>query len=165
METANKAADCVRVWRRLVRIDNASSDKRFAFTQARTVTDFFVGLITKDLNGGALDTWLKETGNEFDRAKGMKAAVRHQITLDIYVDEFEMIFVVSRNRVRSNDRTEADTISVRFVQPAPDAENEFVYGLRSKDYKAGSKLIRRLDGENIRGWGTCLTEDIAGNLD
>ncbi|MGY3120361.1 hypothetical protein ACVWXQ_004298 [Bradyrhizobium sp. S3.14.4] len=161
VEIANRAAESVRVWQRLVRADSSTGDKRFAITRARSVKDFFVGLITKDLNGGALDTWLRETGDAFDRVKGMKVAVRHHIMLDLYVDEFELTFVVSRNRIHTNDRTEADTISVRFLQPPPGAESEFVYGLRSKGYKAGSKLIRRLDDENIRGWGACLTGDIA----
>lgn len=153
MEVANRAAEHVRIWRRLVRIDAAARDDRFAFTRAQNVKDFLVGLIREDLNGGALDAWLKETGDEFDRVNGGKGAIRHQMTLDFYIDEFALRLVVSRNRVYSRDHTEADTIEVRFIQPMPDAENEFV------SRKPGSQLIRRLDADTIRDWGTCLIDD------
>jgi hypothetical protein len=55
--------------------------------------------------------------------------------------------------VYSHERTEADTIEVRFIQPPPDPENPFV----SK--RPGSQLIRRLDADTIRGWGACLLDN------
>jgi hypothetical protein len=154
VETATRAAEHVRIWRRLIRFDNAAGDDRFAFTRAKTIKDFFVGLITEDLNGGALDKWLRETGDEFDRMQGAGAAIRHELTLDFYVDQFEMTLVVARNRVYPHQRTEADTIKIRFVQPVPDAENEFV------PRRPGAKLIRRLDADTIRGWGACLLDGL-----
>jgi hypothetical protein len=38
------------------------------------------------------------------------------------------------------------------MQPMPDSQNEFI------PPKHGSKLIRRLDAETIRGWGECLLD-------
>jgi len=154
VEIANRAAEHVRVWRRLARFGSTEYDDRFAFTRAKNVKDFIVGLITQDLNGGALDAWLKETGDVFDRS----AAVRHQMTLDFYVDDFQLTLAVSRNRVYPQERTEADSIKIQFMQPPPDPEHGYVHGLRKLGYKAGSVLIRRLDAENIRGWGACLTD-------
>lgn len=149
VEVAKRAAEHVRVWRKLVRFDNATGDDRFAFTRSQNVKDFFVGLIREDLNGGALDAWLKETGDEFDHVKGGKAAIRHEMTLDFYVDEFNLTLAVSRHRVYPHERTNADTIEVRFIQMLDDG---FV------PRKPGSQLIRRLDADTIRGWGTCLTD-------
>jgi hypothetical protein len=145
VEIANRAAEHVRVWRRLVRY-SPDSNHPFAFTKAKTVKDFFVDLITKDMNGGPLDVWL-------EKAPGPKAAIRHRITLDFFIDEFTFTIVVSRFV-----GSKADTIEVTFLQPPPGGEHDYAYGGRDEGYEAGSKLIRRLDAKNIRGWGTCLLE-------
>ncbi len=160
VEVASRSAEHVRIWRRLKRYGSKTNDA-FAFTKSESVKDFFVDLITKDLNGGPLDVWLKETDVEFDRQQGARASPRHQITLDFYVDEFKFTIVVSRNRIYPNQRSEADTVEVTFFQPMPSLELEFVHGLREHGYKAGSKLIRRLDAQNLRGWGTCLIDTAA----
>ena len=161
VEVAKRAAEHVRVWRRLIRYDNAQNDYRFAFTQAKTVKDFFIGLITEDLNGGSLDAWLKETSDDFDQLQGHGVRSKSDITLDFYVDEFRLTLAVSRHRLYADDRTEADTINVDFWQPPPDADKEYVHGIRDQGYKAGSALIRRLHEKNLRGWGTCLIEAAA----
>lgn len=158
VEVAKRATDHVRVWRRLER-SGSKNDDPFAFTKSATVKDFFVDLITKDLNGGPLDAWLKETSDEFDREQGRRALPRHHITLDFFIDEFKFTILVARNRVYPNQRTEADSIEVTFFQPMPTPALGFISGLRDQGYKAGSKLIRRLDAQNIRGWGTCLTDE------
>jgi hypothetical protein len=151
VEVANRAAEHVRIWRRLVRFSDPN-DRRFAFLQANTVRDFFFDLITKDLNGGPLDVWLNEAGSK-----------NHEITLDFYIDEFSFTIVVSRysfHRQGALDlrQSDTDTIEVRFIQPVPSATNRFLQPRTEQGYHAPSKLIRRLDAENIRGWGQCLLE-------
>lgn len=153
VEIANRAAEYVRVWRQVIRIDSEVKGDPFAFTQARNVTDFFVALVTKDLSGGALDEWLKE-----------KNTNRGQVTLDFYVDECVLTLVVSR-LVKFSDpkaphvqKTATESLEVRFIPPAPGGEHDFIFGNRKQSFKAASKLIRRLDAANIRGWGTCLTD-------
>ena len=150
VETANRAAEHVRIWRDLIRISDPN-DKRFAFLQSNTVRDFFFDLITKDLNGGPLDTWLKEAGSK-----------KHEITLDFYIDEFSFTIVVSRYNfsVSAPDirQSDTDTIEVRFIQPVPSAKYPFLQPRKEQGYGAPSRLIRRLDAKNIRGWGTCLSD-------
>jgi hypothetical protein len=164
VEVAKRATDHVRVWRQLVRSDNSADDDRFAFTRAKTIKDFFIGLITQDLNGGALDVWLTETGDAFDRFEQLKASPRHKIVLDFYVDAFGLTITVSRIILDQQDdaalalkRAKIESIEVGFNQTF----ETFVESrkLQSKEYKAGSQLIRRLSAENLRGWGTCLTDD------
>jgi hypothetical protein len=161
VEIANRAAEHVRIWRRLIRMSDPN-DKRFAFLNANTVRDFFFDLTTKDLNGGALDAWLKEADDEYDRYKGAKAVPRYRITLDFYVDEFSFTLVVSRfisEIFPTTRQSRGDTIEVTFGQPAPGGEHDYRSSQRGEGFEAGSRLIRRLDAKNIRGWGTCLTED------
>lgn len=154
VEVANRAAEHVRIWRKLFRITSHTDDP-FAFTKSTTVKDFFVDLITKDLNGGALDQWLAEEGTQAG-----------QVVLDFYVDAFAFTIVVSRlipldgKRTADPRKVATQSIEVRFIQ-APPGSPDVVYGLREQGYKAGSTLIRRLNAENIRGWGTCLTDDVA----
>jgi hypothetical protein len=160
VEIANRAAEHVRIWRRLVRFSDPN-DNRFAFLQANTVRDFFLDLVTKDLNGGPLDAWLKEADDEYDRYQGAKAAPRHRITLDFYVDEFQFTLVVSRfisEIFPSKRQSHGDTIEVTFGQPAPGGKHKYQPPQRDDGFAAGSKLIRRLDAKNIRGWGRCLLE-------
>ncbi len=155
VEVANRAAEHVRVWRQLIRITSHTDDP-FAFTKSTTVKDFFVDLITKDLNGGALDAWLKEEGTQ----KG-------EVVLDFYVDQGVLTLVVSR-LVHFADperpdfkKTATESLETRFIPPPPYGETDFILGFRQRGYKAGSQLIRRLDAKNLRGWGTCLTDDVA----
>lgn len=160
VEVANRAADHVRIWNRLIRFSNPK-DQRFAFQRATSVKDFILDLITKDLNGGPLDQWLKEADDKYDRQQNTRGAQRHKITLDFYVDEFSFTLVVSRfvSAIFADVReSSGDTIEITFAQPAPGDEHEFVYGQREKGYKAGSRLIRRLDAKNLVGWGTCLND-------
>lgn len=160
VELAIRSAEHVRLWRRLIRFDGAMKDDRFAFTRAQNVKDFFVGLITEDLNGGALDLWLKESDDSFDRFKELKAHPRHQMVLDFYVDAFGLTLTVSRTILDAKDdpavalrRAKTESVEVRFSQTAPDPENP------PSPYKPGAKLIRRLDADTIRGWGACLLDD------
>ncbi|MGB6079053.1 MAG: hypothetical protein WBF99_06290 [Xanthobacteraceae bacterium] len=162
VEVANRAADHVRMWRQLIRSDDVA-DERFAFTRAKTVKEFFIGLITKDLNGGALDSWLRESAGSFARFPALKAHPRHQMALDFYVDAFSLTLVVSRIVLNSDDRDPAialeraksEAISVKFIRPIPNPDQP------SEPKKAGAQLIRRLDDETIRAWGTCLLEGTA----
>jgi hypothetical protein len=153
VETANRAAEHVRIWRRLVRLSDPN-DKRFAFLQANTVRDFFIDLITKDLSGGPLDAWLEEANVE-----------NPNITLDFYIDEFYFTIAVSRHiRLDDNEQrptlhqSRGDTIEVRFIQPVPSANDPFLQPRKEQGYRAPSGLIRRLDAKNLRGWGQCLLE-------
>jgi hypothetical protein len=169
VETANRAADHVRIWRRLVRLSDGS-DKRFAFLQAKTVRDFFFDLITKDLSGGPLDAWLSQADAALETQR-KSAGKNHSVTLDFYVDEFSFEIAVSRY-IYVNDRktwptlrqSSSDTITLRFIQPAPGGravgqpDYNFEQPRKETGYRAPSRLIRRLDAENIRGWGTCLTD-------
>lgn len=162
VEVANRAAEHVRVWRRLVRIPSESPHK-FAFLQSETVRDFFFDLITKDLNGGALDAWLREADDAWRRVSGSPTGINHAITLDFYVDEFSFTIAVSRFALRvDTDRfpmlrqSSADTIEVSFGQPMPYGEHEYQSPRREEGYRAPSQLIRRLHADNLRGWGTCL---------
>jgi hypothetical protein len=163
VEVANRAAEHVRIWRRLVRMTSKSAHK-FAFLQSATVRDFFFDLITKDLNGGALDAWLKEADDAYDRIPDLKAAPRHKVTLDFYVDEFSLTLTVSRfisdySHLSSTLRqSSADTIAVGFMQPIPYGEHEYQKPREKAGYRAPSQLIRRLHADNLRGWGTCLTD-------
>jgi hypothetical protein len=169
VEIANRAAEHVRVWRRLVRHSD-HRDHRFAFLSANTVRDFFYDLITKDLNGGPLDAWLREADDAYDQIQGAKAARRHEITLDFFIDEFEFTILVSRfiggldvEKFPSVRQSSADIIEVTFRQPAPGKKHEYRPSQRDDGFAAGSKLIRRLNAKNIRGWGQCLvdaTEDM-----
>src|SRR6266566_8423508 len=81
VEVANRAAEHVRIWRRLIRM-TGKSEHKFAFLRSKTVRDFFFDLITKDLNGGPLDAWLKEADDAYDSIPGATAVPRHRITLD-----------------------------------------------------------------------------------
>lgn len=158
---ANRAAEHVRVWRQLI---ISTDDDRFAFTRAKTVKDFFVGLITEDLNGGALDVWLKESDDSFDRYKQLKAHPRHEMTLDFYVDAFWLTLVVSRTILdqEANPKVALERARTESIKTRAIATFELFSesrDLHDKGYKAGSQLIRRLNAENIRGWGTCLTDD------
>jgi hypothetical protein len=161
VEIANRAAEHVRVWRRLIRWGGESAHK-FAFLQSKTVRDFFFDLITKDLNGGALEAWLKEADDAYDAIPDLKAAPRHQITLDFYVDEFSLILTVSRfisdfSHISPTLRqSSADMIAVEFTQPIPSVEHEFQQPREKAGYRAPSQLIRRLHADNLRGWGACL---------
>jgi hypothetical protein len=160
VEIASRAAEHVRIWRRLVRFSD-KDDHRFAFLQSETVRDFFFDLLTKDLNGGALDAWLKEADDEYGRYQDTKTVPRHKMTLDFFVDEFAFTLVVSRfiSSIYPSVRTaSADTIEVTFSQGPPGGEFEYRPPRRDEGYKAGSRLIRRLDAQNLRGWGTCLLE-------
>jgi hypothetical protein len=145
VEVANRAAEHVRVWRRLIRMSKTPAHE-FAFLQSETVRDFFFDLITKDLNGGGLDVWLA-------------AGYGHEITLDFYVDEFEFKIVVSRISPSADAAGghSAEVIKVHFMQPPP-YDPPFEQPRKDAGYRAPSKLIRRLDARNLRGWGTCLTE-------
>ncbi len=160
VEVANRAADHVRIWNRLIRFSNPK-DQRFAFQRATSVKEFIVDLITKDLNGGPLDQWLKEADDKYDRQQNASDVLKHKITLDFYVDEFSFTLVVSRfvSAMFADVReSSGNVIEIRFGQPVPGGEHEFVYGEREKGYKAGSRLIRRLDAKNLIGWGTCLND-------
>jgi hypothetical protein len=163
VEVANRAADHVRIWRRLLRWLE-KSEHNFAFLRSETIRDFFFDLITKDLNGGALDAWLKEADDAYDRVPGLTAAPRHRITLDFYVDEFSLTLAVSRfvsdfsHLSPTLRQSSADTIEVKFIQPPPGAEHGFEQPRREQGYLAPSQLIRRLHADNLRGWGTCLVE-------
>jgi hypothetical protein len=164
VEVANRAAEHVRVWRRLVR-RSGKSEHKFAFLKSKTVRDFFFDLITKDLNDGALDAWLKEADDALREAVKSPTITNHTITLDFYVDEFSFTVAVSRfvqllhpDRFPTLHQSSADTIEVTFVQPAPGGEHVWQTPRREKGYRAPSRLIRRLDARNLRGWGTCLIE-------
>jgi hypothetical protein len=162
VEVANRAAEHVRVWNRLV--GSGDANHKFAFARAKTVQNFFVDLITKDLNGGPLDVWLKEADDAYDRVPGLKAAPRHTITLDFYVDEFSFTIAVSRfisdfsHLDPTLRQSSGDTIEVTFVQPVPGGKHKYQPPRRDHGYSAGSRLIRRLNANNLRGWGTCLIE-------
>jgi hypothetical protein len=164
VEVANRAAEHVRVWRRLVR-GSGKSEHKFAFLKSKTVRDFFFDLITKDLNGGALDAWLTEADDALREAVKSPTITNHTITLDFYVDEFSFTVAVSRfvqvthpDRFPTLRQSSADTIEVTFVQPVPGGEHEWQMPRREQGYRAPSRLIRRLDARNLRGWGTCLSE-------
>ena len=166
VEVANRAPEHVRVWRRLVRITTRSAAHEFAFLQSATVRDFFFDLITKDLNGGPLDAWLKEADDALAKVSGQPTIKNHEIALDFYVDEFSFKIAVSRFSVEvdparfpSLQQSSADTIEVRFLQPLPYGEHEYQMP-RLDGYRATSQLIRRLRADNLVGWGTCLTEQL-----
>lgn len=163
VEVANRAADHVKIWKRLIRIGN--DDRDFAFLRAGSVRDLINDLITKDLNGGALDQWLKEADDAYDRQMSTTHGGNHRITLDFYVDGFTFNLVISRyaylndlDHLPNLKQSAADTFEVRFIQPPPGGEIPFQMFRAQQGYLAPSSLIRRLDAKNLRGWGTCLTE-------
>ncbi|QUS39050.1 hypothetical protein RPMA_09555 [Tardiphaga alba] len=144
VEVASRAAEHAKIWDRLIRLDS-TKDARFAFAGAQSLKEFFVLITTKDLAaGGPLSDWLQ--------------AGSHEITIDFYVDEFEVKIFVSKSLYSASTAT-TDTIEVRFIQPPPGGvpNHEFIHGQRSIGFRAGSRLIRRLNAHNLIGWGTCLT--------
>lgn len=161
VEIANRAAEHVRVWRRLIRT-SLPADPKFAFQRATNVQDFFVDLITKDLNGGALSVWLKEADDasiaEMKSRGGPSHLVGkdHAVTLDFYVDEFSLTLIVSR--YAGKQQSTADIMKVSFGQAPPGEEHEYKIPPQDQSYRARSHLIRRLTEENLRGWGTCLND-------
>jgi hypothetical protein len=157
VEIANRAAEHVRVWRGLIRMAEKPEHEwtrkrgridtdKFAFLKSATIRDFFLDLITKDLNGGPLDAWLT-------------AASGHEITLDFHVDDVALTIAVSRISSSPIERAygprSALVTEVHFMQPGGEHEYEKA---RRECYRAPSHLLRRLSADNIRGWGTCLTE-------
>lgn len=159
VEVANRAAEYVRIWRRTIRTGGeAYPHLDFAFLGARDVSDLIFNLITIDLNGGPLDQWLAQAA-----IPGAKAAKTHSITVDFYIDEFSMELVVSRNEftvaqpgTKSGIKITSRPIVVKFLPPPPSAKVQMP--ISDKSFRAPSRLIRRLDAANIRGWGTCLLE-------
>jgi hypothetical protein len=153
VEVANSAAAYVDVWRRSFR---SSSDRRpglkFAFLQADTVEDLLVDLITKDLGGGPLSAWLKDSNDGF--VSKIPVAMDYAITLDFYVDMFSLELRVSR-RFLSTERSKSDSVTVRFAPPPPPLDIPLPPRL-SEQYIASSDLIRRLNEKNLVGWGACL---------
>jgi hypothetical protein len=166
VEVANRAADHVRIWRRLDRADNAEqSPHNFAFLKAKTVRDFIVDLIVEDMrDGGPLDVWLKEADAALAVAikSDRNHVPNHRMSLDFYVDQFSLTLNVSRfvtlqdSALSELRQSHADSIEVRFVYPPSLAEQ--VSAQRSSEYLATSQLIRRLSEENLRGWGECLRD-------
>jgi hypothetical protein len=157
VEVANRAAEHVRAWRRMVRIDEKPEHEwtrkrgridadKFTFLKSATVQDFFLDLITKDLNGGPLDAWLT-------------AASGHEITLDFHVDDFGLTIAVSRISSSPIERAygprSALVTEVHFMSHG---EHEYEKDRHEGRYRAPSRLLRRLSADNIRGWGTCLTD-------
>jgi hypothetical protein len=163
VEIANRAADYVRIWRKSFRIDSGSyPDLDFAFLKANNVEDFLVDLITKDLNGGPLSAWLKESDDAHAKKIKHPGATNHSITLDFYVDMFALELIVSRHEFSietgaSKKITKITThpISVKFAHPPPLLDIPLL-PRQSEQYIASSDLIRRLHEKNLIGWGTCL---------
>jgi hypothetical protein len=138
VSTANRAADQVRTWRRLTADDvtRKNTDQEFALFRAKTLPEFLSKLIGDISSGGPLDTWLQ-------------AGSDHEITLDFLVDEFEFVFRASRLSTSPIARAAGQNVE----------QIEITFGQRrSKTGQARSQLIRRLPGESLRGWSTCLTE-------
>lgn len=182
VEVANRAAEYVKVWRRSACAHRTTHPTDFAFLRADNVKDLIVDLITKDLDGGPLDAWLKEAdkaladkisgdpvgsirtlvfaeppSDEFslDLTGGIK---NHTVTLDFFVDEFSLELIVSRNTVPVQTKLKrvlSDAIAVRFAPPPPPLDISIPPRL-SQSYAAPSHLIRRLDEKNLIGWGQCL---------
>lgn len=163
VEYANRAADYVRVWRKSFRADtHRHPDFNFAFLKADNVEDLLVNLITKDLNGGPLSAWLKESDSAHAKTIGLKTAINHAITLDFYVDMFALELIVSRHEFsvergasKKVVKVTSYPISVRFAPPPPPL-NIPVPPRLSEQYLASSDLIRRLHEKNLVGWGHCL---------
>jgi hypothetical protein len=149
----------VRVWRRSSRNSNERHPGlKFAFLEADNVEDLLVNLITEDLNGGALSTWLKESDDALSKKIKRPEATNHTITLDFYVDMFGLELRVSRNVLSietSLQRSKSDSISVKFVAPPPPLDIPPPPRL-SEQYIASLDLIRRLHEKNLVGWGRCL---------
>jgi hypothetical protein len=163
VEIANRAADYVRVWRRSFRTyPDSHPDLKFAFLKADNVEDLLVNLITKDLNGGPLSAWLKESDDAHAKTIGYPGALNHAITLDFYVDMFALELIVSRHEYsvaqgasKKVVKVTTHPISVKFAPPPP----PFDYPIPprySENYLASSDLIRRLHEKNLVGWGACL---------
>lgn len=163
VEIANRAADYVRVWRKSFRAKtHRHPDLDFAFLNADNVEDLLVNLITKDLNGGPLSAWLKESDEAFAKSIKQPGAINHAITLDFYVDMFELELFVSRHVIsmessasKKVDRITTLPVSVKFVPPPPPLDIPTPPG-SSEQYRASSDLIRRLHEKNLVGWGACL---------
>src|SRR5882724_1482246 len=161
VEIANRAADYVRVWRKSFRADtHRHPDLNFSFLKADNVEDLLVNLITKDLNGGPLSGWLKESDDAYAKSVKHPGATNHAVTLDFYVDMFALELIVSRHSVEigaSKKITKVVThpISVKFAPPPPPLDIP-VPSRSSEQYMASSDLIRRLHEKNLVGWGACL---------
>jgi hypothetical protein len=163
VEIANRAADYVRAWRRSFRNNiDRHPDLDFAFLKVDNVEDLLVDLITKDLNGGPLSAWLKESDDAHAKTIGYPGALNHAITLDFYVDMFALELIVSRHEYsvaqgasKKVVKVTTHPISVKFAPPPP----PFDYPIPprySENYLASSDLIRRLHEKNLVGWGACL---------
>jgi hypothetical protein len=163
VEIANRAADYVRIWRTSFRADtHRYPDLNFAFLKADNVEDLLVNLITKDLNGGPLSAWLKESDDAFAKSIKQPGAKNHAITLDFYVDMFELELIVSRHVLslesgasKKLDKITTYPVSVKFVPPPPPLDIP-IPPRSSEQYMASSDLIRRLHEKNLVGWGACL---------
>jgi hypothetical protein len=163
VEYANRAAEYVRVWRNCFRADTQHHpDLNFAFLKAGTVEDLLINLITKDLNGGPLSAWLKESDSAYAKTIGRKTATNHSITLDFYVDMFALELVVSRHEFSAElgaskkaVKVTTHPISIKFAPPPPPL-NIPVPPRYSENYMASSDLIRRLHEKNLVGWGHCF---------
>jgi hypothetical protein len=163
VEIANRAADYVRVWRRSFRADkDRHPELNFAFLKADNVEDLLVNLITKDLNGGLLSAWLKESDDAYAKSIKRPGATSHAVTLDFYVDMFALELIVSRHEFSTElgaskkvAKVTTHPISVKFVPPPPPLDIPAPPRL-SEQYMASSDLIRRLHEKNLVGWGACL---------
>jgi hypothetical protein len=137
----------------------------FAFLQHRKFTESLIALLTVDMaNGGAVTSFIEES--ERHAAEMSINGHLHDITVDFFVDNYSAEITIDRAVLdpENPDRIKRhETADARFAWTF-DLENP---GLtlpisHRRGYAAESKLFRRLDKYNLRGWASCLDANSSG---